>query len=299
MEMKAAVPVTVTVGLVALIVLGLVYTATQDTLTSTEAVLLTVLAAAASMLVSWLATHQYSQHSERKAVEQAKEESTENTRNLGKRAVEKVLNLSNELRRLTMFLEEAEREASELGENKGCAVLLGERVKASIHNLKTLKSVNDTFLSDWRQVIGREFDKQWEIDQKIERLRGELDEKIEKRMAMQPDAASKEEVAALERSIRETRAAVKQQMVQRPFKIGSNEDVAIKSRVVDFLCPECGAHTLTLAKARIGGVAKVDCSGCDGIFLGLLNQENTLTDIVRMNKGKKRSGEERQGEEEG
>lgn len=101
--------------------------------------------------------------SHKKAIAEVKEQHLNNLKTYALNAAEKVDNLSNELSRLSVYLQEElekdDDEESELSKT--------ERLESAIHIVNTLKSVNDTSLSDWKGVIGDELD---EIrEEKIER----------------------------------------------------------------------------------------------------------------------------------
>ena len=155
---KDPIPLVV-VGALAIGILISLYIAGARSLTATESLLLGILLSAASMLVSWLVTHIYSQASLEEAIKRATDANTENMRNYAVKAAEKVLNLSNELQRLNDALSAACDEAEDLKGYKDTSVMLQERISSAVHNLETLRSMNDTFLSDWRGVIGEELDR--------------------------------------------------------------------------------------------------------------------------------------------
>ena len=146
------IPPVIIVGL-SIGILICLYRASLVDLTATESVLLGILLSAASMLASWLVTAIYSKANLDEIIKQATAANTESIRNYAVKAAEKVLNLSNELQRLIDALTAASDDAEELEHYKETAALLEERISAAIHILETLRSMNDTFLSDWRGVI--------------------------------------------------------------------------------------------------------------------------------------------------
>lgn len=126
---------------------------THASLTNSEAHMLSMLVSFFSILVSWLATHAYSQFSNASTAADAREAYNEKMQTFGRKAAEKVFNLSNEIDRLAAMLRAALDDAEE-NTSKSAFVVLREKLVSTLHVLDTLKSVNDTSLSDWRGVIG-------------------------------------------------------------------------------------------------------------------------------------------------
>jgi len=77
------------------------------------------------------------------------------------KAAEKVTNLSNELTRLSGFLQQ-ELDYTEYNSVEQEWQAKEERLESAIHIINTLKPVNDASLSDWQGVIGEELDEQRE-----------------------------------------------------------------------------------------------------------------------------------------
>jgi len=80
------------------------------------------------------------------------------------KASEKVNNLSKELLKLSVYLEQELEREYDIVEDSLTAK--EERIASSIHIINTLKSINDTALSDWKGVIGDIIEKQKEEDEK-------------------------------------------------------------------------------------------------------------------------------------
>jgi|GEM_PF-3757991 hypothetical protein len=212
------VPVLVTIGL-AITTLICLWIAGTRQLTNTESVLLGVLLSAASMLVSWLATHVYSVVSVKDTVAEATQAYSDNIRTLGVRAAEKVLNLSNQLQRLGESLNSALDDADESEATKQTVVLLlRERIQAAVYNIETLKSMNDTFLSDWRGIIGEEIEKQEALERQIEMLSLELRDQIRERESMRTAVASNETLSAIEGRINETEQRLTEKITALPLR---------------------------------------------------------------------------------
>ena len=116
-ETTTLLPTIVAIGLGAGILLALAIAATRS-LNETESVLLAILLSAASMLASWLVTHIYSQRNLANTIAQATEANQENIKNYAVKAAEKVLNLSNELGRLSDALSTAVEDSEDADNQK-------------------------------------------------------------------------------------------------------------------------------------------------------------------------------------
>ena len=124
--------------------------------------LLTIL----SFVVSYLISNYFAEISYKKAIDEVQEQHLANLRTYALNAAEKVGNLSNELTRLSLYLQQEldyDEENLEMANHA-----LYERITSTIHLINTLKSVNDTSLSDWRGVIGEELKRR--TDGKRERV---------------------------------------------------------------------------------------------------------------------------------
>ena len=135
-------------------------------LTDRESLLMSIVLTIISALGSWVTAHYYAEYS-----------SNKNLRVFALKAAEKVTNLSNELDRLSIFLQQ-ELENDEYDAPNQALLARDSRIEGAIHIINTLKSVNDKSLSDWQGVIGDEIiarqekqeEREEEIRQIIERL---------------------------------------------------------------------------------------------------------------------------------
>ena len=97
-----------------------------------------------------------------------------NLRTYALKAAEKVTNLSNELSRLSAYLQQ-ELDYTDYRNTEEELQAKEERLESAIRLLSTLKSVNDTSLSDWQGVIGDELAEQREqIHEREQELRETL-----------------------------------------------------------------------------------------------------------------------------
>lgn len=256
-----AVPILVTIGLGIGIIIALVI-AGQRELTSTESVLLGILLSAASMLASWLATHLYSQISLRDAIQNATETNTENIRSMGVRAAEKVLNLSSELQRLLDALSTALDDAADAEGTKKPTLILRERILSSIHSIETLKSMNDTFLSDWRGVIGDKIQQQHELENQIEFLTEELRTQIRERGELQGSFVSSDDLQDIQSRIEETENRLTQKIGALPFRVSTKKSKN-KREDVRVECPSCTSRIQLRMRVKKGARKLVKCSTCN------------------------------------
>jgi transcription elongation factor Elf1 len=121
-------------------------------LSAKESAILSLLLTILSVMASWIFStiHSSSQHAE--AISEVKEMHNENLKTYALKAAEKVNNLSDQLNRLSLFLED------ELQDDDEKIIDGKQRILSAIHMIAMLKSVNDTSLSDWQGVIGEEIE---------------------------------------------------------------------------------------------------------------------------------------------
>jgi hypothetical protein len=163
---SVAFTLTVTLGLFAGILFCL-WRITRGVGTQTEALLLSVILTIFSTLASWVAANYYANYSY-----------DANLRVFALKAAEKVTNLSNELSRLSVFLQQ-ELESEEYDSPREELLHRDARIEATIHIINTLKSVNDKSLSDWQGVIGEEISAQREVQEEREEHLRDLLERVE------------------------------------------------------------------------------------------------------------------------
>lgn len=130
--------------------------------TSSEGLLLSVVLTILSIIGSWIASRFY-----------AEESFNKNLRIFALKAAEKVTNLSNELDRLSVFLQQ-ELKSTEYESPSQSLLAKDLRIEGAVHILHTLKSVNDKSLSDWQGVIGEEIIAQREEQEEREEYLREL-----------------------------------------------------------------------------------------------------------------------------
>ncbi len=91
---------SIVVGIVACLII-----IARADLTNRESGMLAMLVTILSILASWMITHIYSESERKSAIEEVQEQHRANLRTYALKAAEKVNNLSNELNKLSLYLE--------------------------------------------------------------------------------------------------------------------------------------------------------------------------------------------------
>jgi hypothetical protein len=212
-----------------------------------ESLLVGIVLTILSIIASWITSSYYADYSFNK-----------NLRTFAHKAAEKVNNLSNELDRLSTFLQE------ELNaETTDPATALNARdmrIEGAIHIINTLKSVNDRSLSDWQGVIGDEIiaaerERREEREQQYRELLARVDVLSTPKPTIQdvPNGHLTSEIEEIRKEIRVLGA----QFGGVPSRRASSTKRLIESR-----CPSCGQLTHYKQKAKDESGKHVTCSYC-------------------------------------
>lgn len=247
------------IGFFALAIIVIIIIVSTKDLTTTESTLLGVLLTLSSVIASWITSSYFSQVSHKQAIEEVRTEYQNNLRTYALNAAEKVDNLSNELLKLSLYLKAELDNEDESDENAYISKV--ERIQSAIHIVNTLKSVNDTSLSDWKGVIGEELEEREEEKEERQERLIELTEKIEsiinKTSHSKPDDKSSEldaiknQLDAISKSIG-TPVTNLRSVRTKPKK----ENVSLK-------CPNCSNPLSYLQRPNINGRKTVKCNSCD------------------------------------
>ena len=213
-----------------------------------ETVQLSIILTVLSITGSWFASRYYSEYS-----------FNANLRTFALKAAEKVNNLSNELDRLALYLQqEDESDGSE------AALVQEQRTLGAIHIIHTLKSVNDGSLSDWKGVIGDELAAQQEERQDRDEELRELVDRVESFLRVGEVPSGVDEYANTVRAElddlrKETRLLLSQVTgtpIRRPRKNKySKKDVTNP-------CPNCSTELSYRQRPKKNSRIKVDCNSC-------------------------------------
>lgn len=212
-----------------------------------------VLTSILSALLSWFVTHLYSTQERRNAIDEVKKVHEERLKTYALNAVEKVENLSSQME---MVLENLDSTLEQVSGETQTETLLIERLRSVYILLDVLRSTNNTFVTDWRGVIGEELRREEALEVKIQLLRDQLavqelerdrvpsmestllqaEQEILKQIA---DLQSKKQFSTLprRRAFRES-GEVECCYCSQPFSV--NFKASRKARY--YRCPHCGQY---------------------------------------------------------
>lgn len=213
----------------------------------------------ASILAGGIITHAYSQESKKKDIAELAELHQKNLRTYALKAAEKVNNLSKELSRLSSYLED-ELDETDYRSIEEELLAKEERIESAIHMLITLKSVNDTSLSDWQGVIGDEINEQRVVE--AERTE-ELNELLERFSSLEAAHANaqKFDPASLQRDLNEVRRDLRNlatEITGVPIKRFADKGYSL----IDAKCPSCGNEVSYRQKPRESTSKAITCKHC-------------------------------------
>lgn len=253
--------VIVTLASIVGIGICLYFSFAQD-LSANESLMVGILVTLFSILISWILTHVYSQANLEINTKEVRRQYEENIRTYAIKAAEKVFNLSNELSRLIEVLQNTIEEQDEDCEIETCILVLKEKIISTIHLVETLKSMNDTFLSDWRGVIGDEIEKQKQLENQIETLEEEQQILFER---LNFQLAPVEEILSIKKSMMETERRLENKIQALPFKIQKSSPKTQKKDIV-VECPECEEQIPARIRLQSGVRKLLQCSNCQRYF---------------------------------
>lgn len=250
----------VVMSLMAAGVLGtLIYLSTGE-LTTRETGLLSTILTILSLVVAWIMSHLYSSSSHKQAIEEVKGAHQENLQTYALKASEKVNNLSDQLNKLSIYLEE-ELESTDYDTVEETLRAREERLHSAIHMIGMLKSVNDTALSDWQGVIGDQLEEQREERQEREEDLRELVERMEGLWTSMSSTGGDRHLAnqlnALQKEMRILMAGVSGVSVKIP-KPRKNV-----RRDIDKNCPSCNNALSYRQRAKANSHKAIDCPSCN------------------------------------
>jgi hypothetical protein len=259
--------ISVTLGLLAAISVVL-WRITRGVGTPTEALLLSVILTIMSVLASWVVSNYYANYSY-----------DENLRVFALKAAEKVTNLSNELARLSVFLQQ-ELDSDDYDSPREELLHRDARIEAAIHIINTLKSVNDRSLSDWQGVIGEEISAQREVQEEreehlrdlLERVQSLPRERVENEQEPH-DEAGLNLLPELE-SIKKDLRVLATQVSGIPLRSISSKP---QRQNLQKTCPVCSAPVSYRQRPSPGGTKSANCKHCGAkLFSQFSDGEFTL-----------------------
>jgi predicted Zn finger-like uncharacterized protein len=263
-----------------------IYLISAGDLSNRESALLGILVTVLSVLASWVITHMYSASQHENAIRDVKEEHRNNLQTYALKAAEKVNNLSNELNKLSIYLEE-ELNYTEYRSAEEELVAKEERIESAIHLIRTLKSVNDTALSDWEGVIGDELDQRREEKEEKEEEVKELIQRVEALIESQRlDFAGTQKYT---KTMQQQIESLKRELRLATFQLS---DTTIPKRIrkkeprQDVLkeCPVCKSHVNYTQRPSIRSVKIVSCKECNAKLVSTYSERDGFSLRVRVNE---------------
>ncbi len=264
-------------------VVACIYVINQGKMTDRESAMLGILVTILSVLASWIITEMYGTAQYKEAIQEVREEHRNNLRMYALKAAEKVNNLSNELKKLSIYLEE-ELNYTDYRSTEEELLAKEERIESAIHLIRTLKSVNDTGLSDWEGVIGEELDQRREEEEEKEEALKDLVARVESLIEDQrqdfvgnkKDTSSvRQEVETLKRELRLATFQLSEATI--PRRIRRKEP----KQEVEAACPVCDTRLVYRQRSSIRSVKLVPCKGCGTKLVSRFAEPNGFTVVPR------------------
>ena len=258
-----------------------IYLISSTALTARESALVSVVLTILSVLAAWIVTHIYSQSEHKKAIEEVEKSHRANLKTYALKAAEKVNNLSTQLNRLAAYLEES-LEESDNEKLREDLLQKRERIESAIHIINTLKSVNDTALSDWEGVIGEELDKQRERQEAEEAQLANLIERLEtisesqidtQQYAQDSTAALRNEVDSLRKDIRSMAVNIGVPSV----KLAKIIERKPRRESVKSQCPACGQEVVYQQRANPESLKGLKCKTCEARLVSRYDEAKGFT----------------------
>ncbi|MGO9627254.1 MAG: hypothetical protein ACLP0B_21465 [Steroidobacteraceae bacterium] len=260
-----------------------IYIITTGELSGRESAMLGILVTILSVLASWLISNMFANNQFRTAIQDVRDEHTRNLRTYALKAAEKVNNLSKELGRLAAYLEQELQESSYTSAEEELNAK-EERIESAIHLVNTLKSVNDTALSDWQGVIGDEINEQREkAGQREETLRAVVERlaALEAEQAEEtplPSTETSELKSELDSLRRDVRALAGE--LGAPLLGTRHIHTASRNRV-EASCPHCNNPLSFKQKPRNGSYKAITCEKCGSDLISEYTEEFGFTIKLR------------------
>lgn len=234
-------------------------------LSSRESAMLSLILTALSVLASWSLAVRQSRIEASEAIDRVQEVNQTNLRTFALKAAEKVTTLSNELTRLSLFLEE---ELSSIDFNTSDEALLSrdQRIVGTVHHIRSLKAFNDGSLSDWQGVIGEE------LLQKREEIL-ETEARIKDMLADLVTTASESPELASTGSLRAELDLLRSELqsvalgIPAPTRAIGKKFGPLSRSTVRLNCPECSRELVFKQRPRHRNVKAVFCKACNSRLL--------------------------------
>ncbi len=264
--------------IIVLFIIGIllcIYFISSGDLTGREGSLIGIILSIFSILATWIVTHLYSESQHKKAIEEVQEFHRTNLQTYAMKAAEKCNNLSNELSRLSGYIYN-ELDRSDIENVNELLLSREEKMSSAIHIVNTLKSVNDTALSDWEGVIGEFLDKQREEKEEQEEEIRDLIERLQDLSEIQYDSSRdshdrteilKQELTALRKDMRVVIAnlGISQVQLRKP-KRKEKEDISTP-------CLDCNNPIVYRQRPKANVYKTIECPSCNAQLISFYNQQ--------------------------
>ena len=258
-------------------IIGLIYYVGSKPLNDKEIILLSIILTIISVLATWIASYYYSESNYRTAVKEVEEDHVYKLKTYALKASEKVNNLSTELNKLSLYLQdELECEYDNLPQQNFARE---ERIKSAIHIIGTLKSVNDTALSDWKGVIGEELEEQEEEKKEREDALYDLIDRYEKLIAEMKDNTFHSIESYQNEDLKSEIRFLKKDLALLINNISGTSSVRSipigpKKQDVKSECPICKSPLNYQQRAKNNSIKIIHCKSCDSKLLSRWSKEN-------------------------
>jgi hypothetical protein len=238
-------------------ILGIIIYISNQELTVHESTLLSVLLTILSIIVSWVLASHFAKSTQKQAIDEVKTEYQNNLRTYALNAAEKVNNLSNELTKLALYLRSNLDNEDDSDEFAIYSKI--ERIESAIHIVNTLKSVNDTSLSDWKGVIGDELEEREEEREEREERLLELTEKIESIVHNQSENKVKpsSELSQIKEQLEKLSKTISPSLNLRTSVSKSRKEKIEKA------CPSCSEKIYYYQNENPGSSKNIKCASCE------------------------------------
>jgi hypothetical protein len=257
-------------------VLGSIFVLSTGSLSAKEAGLLSIILFICSILATWVVSHIYGESANRRAIQEVKEFHQANLRMYALKAAEKVNNLSNELNLLSVYLQQ-ELDSTDYETIDEKLLAKEERMESAIHLIKTLKSVNDTALSDWEGVIGDELSQQREErEEREEDLRDILErlqllwvtDKAERDSKHDDTGALKSDIESIRKELRLLVTDVVGTSIRLP-RVSKKP----RKEEIEKPCPSCRQVLKFKQRANPRSIKAVKCVACQTQLISRYNKD--------------------------
>jgi hypothetical protein len=236
-----------------------IFIISSDDLTSRESSVVSLFLTFLSIIASWLLSNIYGNSQHLQAIEEVKEMHNEKIKIFALKAAEKVNNLSQNINKLSIYLESELDAEYDLDTES----LIGKEkiIESAIHSLTMLKSVNDTSLSDWHGIIDEEIEEQREAQEEREESLNQLTYRLEsltlKNEEDNKDDRLEKQIETMKKDMRLLMAGVS----------GAHISVGKRKKREEIIkeCPSCNNKLKFTQRSMKNSVKTIHCSSCGNL----------------------------------